>query len=193
MARVRLVGLVVMVAALAGCRRAQPAVAAPPSPASVPAATSAPAPAAPPHEGLPNFHQVAPGIYRGAAPTAQGLRSLKTMGVRTIIDLRIEKARKAEQKTAEAMGFKWIGLPMGREAPKPKQVELFLATLSKAPAEPVFVHCQHGADRTGCMLGLYRVKVQHWTFAQTWAEMRKYGFKPHLKELKATVEKAAKP
>jgi len=33
---------------------------------------------------------------------------------------------------------------------------------------PVFVHCQHGADRTGCMIGLYRVKVQSWKFEQAW-------------------------
>ena len=38
---------------------------------------------------LPNFHPVGPGIWRGAAPTEAGLRHLKAMGIKTVIDLRI--------------------------------------------------------------------------------------------------------
>jgi hypothetical protein len=38
---------------------------------------------------LPNLHPVAPGIWRGAAPTEAGLRHLKAMGIKTVIDLRI--------------------------------------------------------------------------------------------------------
>lgn len=143
--------------------------------------------------GLPNFHTVAPGIYRGGAPTREGLKALSKMGVRTIIDLRIEKqARLTEKPMAEKMGFTWIHLPMGREAPTRRQVDTFLATLAKAPDKPVFVHCQHGADRTGCMIGIYRVQVQKWSFARAWAEMRKYGFKTYLHELKAAVRARAR-
>src|SRR5476649_2916973 len=62
---------------------------------------------------LPNFHAVAPGIYRGAAPTSAGLKRLRTMGVRTVIDLRIApKTVKKERQEAERLGFKWINLPM---------------------------------------------------------------------------------
>lgn len=143
------------------------------------------------HE-IPNFHQVAPGIYRGGAPTPKGLKTLRSMGIQTIIDLRIERAlARAEKKTTEAMGFNWINLPMGREAPTQRQIDIFLATLAKAPATPVFVHCQHGADRTGCMVGIYRVQVQGITFSQAWTEMRSYGFKPFLSQLKAAVRKRA--
>lgn len=143
--------------------------------------------------GIPNFHKVDSNIYRGAAPTKQGLQELQKMGVRTIIDLRIERAKaKAEQQIANSMGFTWINLPMGKEAPTKKQVETLLATLANAGKEPVFVHCQHGADRTGCMIGIYRVQVQGWSFAKAWPEMRKYGFKPYLSELKAAVRSRAK-
>ena len=138
--------------------------------------------------GLPNFAQVAPGIYRGGAPTPAGLKSLQALSIHTIIDLRIERAlAKAEKKSAEAMGFTWINLPMGKEAPTQRQVDTFLAALAKAPQTPVYVHCQHGADRTGCMIGIYRIQVQGWSFAQAWPEMRKYGFKPYLGELKGAV------
>lgn len=142
---------------------------------------------------LPNFHDVAPGIYRGAAPTAKGLAQLKKMGVRTIIDLRCEKKKAAAEKpVAEGLGFTWINLPMGSEPPTQKQVDTLLATLAKAPKEPVFVHCQHGADRTGCMIGIYRVAVQGWAYEKTYKEMRSYGFKPYYTKLADAVKSRVK-
>jgi protein tyrosine/serine phosphatase len=114
------------------------------------------------------------------------------MGIRTIIDLRgFSAPEKLEKKTAESMGFKWVNLPMGSAAPTSRQVSTFLAVLAKAPDEPVFVHCQYGADRTGCMIGIYRVQIEGWSFAKAWAEMRAYGFKPWLSELKKAVKSRA--
>jgi len=143
--------------------------------------------------GVPNFAKVEDGIYRGAAPTLQGLKSLQAMGIHTIIDLRISpKLVKQEKARALAMGFTWINLPMGAEPPTKKQVETLLTTLAKAPEEPVFVHCQHGADRAGCMIGIYRVAVLGWTFDQAWKEMRKYGFDPRWTKLTAAVKERGK-
>lgn len=143
--------------------------------------------------GLPNFHLVAGNIYRGGAPTKEGLNTLKTMKIHTIIDLRISPKEVREEKAlAESMGFTWLNLPMGKEAPTKKQVETFLATLAKESTEPVFVHCQHGADRTGCMIGIYRVQVQDWSFDRAWTEMLKHGFKPYLSELKKAVSSREK-
>jgi len=139
---------------------------------------------------LPNFHSVSPGIYRGAAPTESGLRKLKQMGVRTVIDLRIApKTVKKEKQLAESMGFKWINLPMSDQPPTQAQVDTLLAALRGAQKEPVFVHCQHGADRTGCMLGIYRETQQGWDYDKTYKEMLKYGFKPHLVLLSGAVKK----
>jgi protein tyrosine/serine phosphatase len=156
------------------------------------AAPSPTAPQKPATPGLANFHQVAPNIYRGAAPTAEGLKTLRSLKVRTIIDLRIERAAQAEIPAAEALGFTWLHLPMGKAAPTQKQVDTFLAALAKASQEPVYLHCQYGADRTGCMIGIYRVQVQNWSFSRAWEEMRQYGFKPWLSELKAAVRSRAK-
>src|SRR4030042_3812035 len=39
-------------------------------------------------EALPNLHQVTPTLYRGAQPTAVGMRQLKAMGVKTVVNLR---------------------------------------------------------------------------------------------------------
>jgi protein tyrosine/serine phosphatase len=135
---------------------------------------------------------VAPGIYRGAAPTVAGLNELRARGIHTIIDLRISPKRvKEERAEAEKLGFTWINLPMGSDPPTSKQVNTFLTTLKRAPTEPVFVHCQHGADRTGCMVGIWRVTQDGWTFPAAWKEMRHYGFDPHWKKLTHSVEQAA--
>jgi len=142
---------------------------------------------------LPNFHQTAPGIWRGAAPTEAGLRQLKAMGIKTIVDLRIApKTVKKEGIYAHSLGFNFINLPMGSDPPTPKQVSTLLATLKQAPSSPVFVHCQHGADRTGCMIGIYRVTQQGWTYSQAFTEMRKDGFNPRWVKLREAVQSRAK-
>lgn len=142
---------------------------------------------------LPNFHAVAPGIWRGAAPSEAGLGRLKAMGVTTVIDLRIApKTVRREGVYARSLGFHWINLPMGADPPTPKQVSTFLSALGRAPGEPVFVHCQHGADRTGCMVGIYRVTRQGWTFPRAYAEMRRDGFDPRWGRLREAVRIRAK-
>ena len=137
---------------------------------------------------LPNFHTVAPGIYRGGAPTEAGLVKLKQMGIRTVVDLRIApKTVAKEHRLAQGLGFRWINLPMGSDPPTAKEVATLISTLKTAPQQPVFVHCQHGADRTGCMIGIWRETQQGWTYTQALAEMRRYGFNPHWTKLADAV------
>jgi len=114
------------------------------------------------------------------------------MGIKTVIDLRIApKTVKREGIYARSLGVHWINLPMGADPPTPRQVYTLLSTLKLAPTEPVFVHCQHGADRTGCMLGIYRVTQQGWTFSQAYKEMRSDGFDPRWTRLKSAVQQRA--
>ena len=39
-------------------------------------------------KGVPNLHRVLENLYRSAQPTAEGMKSLKKMGVQTIVNLR---------------------------------------------------------------------------------------------------------
>ena len=41
----------------------------------------------------------------------------------------------------------------------------------------VYVHCHHGADRTGAILAMYRIEREGYTPQQAYKEARKYGFK----------------
>jgi len=137
---------------------------------------------------IPNFAPVAPGIWRGAAPNRSGLEKLKILGVRQIVDLRIErKGQDEEEATCRRLGFDRVRIRMGREAPTRRQVEEFLARCDRAGSAPLFIHCQHGADRTGAMVGIFRVDRQGWDYAKARAEMKKFGFKPWLHELEESV------
>ncbi|MEY3600834.1 MAG: hypothetical protein RL169_77 [Armatimonadota bacterium] len=142
---------------------------------------------------LPNFAVVAPGIYRGAAPTAKGLGELKKLGVAHVIDLRIErKGQDDEAAAAKRLGLQRTRIRMGREAPTTAQVKEFMDIIRQAKTKPVFIHCQHGADRTGAMVGIYRAVDCGWKFDDIWKEMRRYGFKTYLTELKDSVRQRVK-
>ena len=157
------------------------------------AAYLGPAGAAPAgNHDLPNFGHVGSGFYRGAAPTEAGLEKLKAMGVRTVIDLRIAPHTVAkERKNAQALGLRFVNLPMGSDPPTKAEVATFLQLADSAGQSPIYVHCQHGADRTGTMVGIYREVHDHWSFSQAYAEMRHYGFNPHWAKLRESVEQRA--
>lgn len=157
-------------------------------------ALSAKAPSA--KADLPNFHQTAPFLYRGGEPTERGLNKLKSMGVGTIVDLRGHgPVTEAEQKYVRKLGMDYINLPMDSSAPSKQTVETFLKAVEDAKEKngkgPVFVHCQHGSDRTGCLVGVWRVTHDKWTYPQAYEEMRKYWFTPKFTNLSGTVKRYA--
>lgn len=156
--------------------------------------TPAEAKAKKPQADLPNFHQVYPFLYRGGEPSQPGVRKLHQMGIRTVIDLRaVTKKSRAERALAESLGMKYIQLPMSDEPPTKYQVDTFLAHADKAKAggPKVFLHCQHGSDRTGSMMGIYRVTRDGWNYNQAYKEMRKYWFTPKFTKLSGAVRQYA--
>jgi tyrosine-protein phosphatase SIW14 len=127
--------------------------------------------------GVENFHQVDQNLYRGAQPTAEGLKNLAGLGVKTIVDLRHGKDRSAtEEKVAEAFGLRYIHVPMeGLTAPTDQQISSLLAVMNAAGQGPVFVHCREGVDRTGTVIACYRIMHDHWANARALEEARAYG------------------
>lgn len=145
---------------------------------------------------LPNFHQVHPYLYRGGEPTHTGLQKLKQMGVVTVIDLRGHPKKIRDEKSkAKQLGLRYINLPMSSKAPTQHQVRTFLKTVEKAALDPtagaIFVHCAHGSDRTGCMVGIWRVTHDGLTFDEAYKEMRKYYFTPKFTQLSGAVQQYA--
>jgi len=126
--------------------------------------------------GLPNLHRVSDDLYRGAQPTADGFRELKEMGIRTVINLRSFHSDRDEIGDA-ALAYEHIAMKAWH--PEDEDVVRFLRVATDPARMPVFVHCKHGADRTGVMCALYRMAVQGWSSEEAVEEMREGGFGHH--------------
>ena len=98
--------------------------------------------------GLPNLFKVNAGLYRGAQPTAEGIRELEKLGVKTIVDLRAGHSDKAILGNSK-IAFEHV--PMQAWHVENEDAVRFLKIVTDKNRQPVFVHCQYGADRTGAM------------------------------------------
>jgi protein tyrosine/serine phosphatase len=133
--------------------------------------------------GLRNFHEVNEHVYRGAQPAVWGYKTLKSMGVKTIIDLRGEGIAEAvEEKLVKKNGMDFMSVPLnGHLAPTPDQITKLLATLNDPSKWPVFVHCRRGADRTGTVIACYRIAHDHWDNQKALDEAKSFDMDPGQK------------
>ncbi len=127
-------------------------------------------------KGLPNFHKVSDELYRGAQPSAAGMRELKKMGIKTVVNLRMFNSDRDEIGDLK-LDYEHIAMKAWHA--EEKQVVYFLKIVADPERTPVFVHCKHGADRTGLMCAVYRIVVMEWTKAEAIEELKEGGFGFH--------------
>jgi len=125
---------------------------------------------------LPNLYQVSDTLYRGAQPSAAGFRELRKMGVKTIVSLR---QYHSDEKLLSGTGLNYFNIPISASDPHKADFQKFLDIAADPQMQPVFVHCQHGADRTGTAVALYRIKVQGWDREEAIRELREGGYGYH--------------
>ena len=142
--------------------------------------------------GLPNLNKVTDTLYRGAQPLPDppygGYAELKKLGIKTLVNLRSDHSDQAE---AEAAGLGYVSIPMHAWHAEDEDVVRFLQTVTDPKLMPVFVHCQHGSDRTGVCVAAYRVVVQDWSKDDAVREMTEgnYGFHGIWTNLAAYIQK----
>lgn len=126
---------------------------------------------------LPNFARVDEHLYRGAQPTEDGLRKLKAMGIKTVINLRDDDERAArERDLVQALGMRYFNVPMkGLSRPTDEQIARVIALIDAPENWPVFIHCKRGADRTGTVIACYRIARQGWKAKEAIAEAKRFG------------------
>ncbi|MHC4592918.1 MAG: fused DSP-PTPase phosphatase/NAD kinase-like protein, partial [Planctomycetota bacterium] len=110
--------------------------------------------------GLPNLCKVSESFYRGAQPTAGGFRELKKMGIKTVVNLR---SFHSDRDEIGETGLAYEHIYMKSWNAEDEESVRFLQIVTDPARQPVFVHCKHGADRTGTMCAIYRVAVEEWT------------------------------
>jgi protein tyrosine/serine phosphatase len=114
--------------------------------------------------GLRNFHKVNDHLYRGAQPAVWGYKTLASLGVKTVIDLREEGISEVlEEKLVKNNGMKFLSVPLnGHKAPTEDEIDKILTVLDDQSNWPIYIHCRRGADRTGTVIACYRVAHDKW-------------------------------
>jgi protein tyrosine/serine phosphatase len=133
----------------------------------------------PPEHGILNFDHFDKKVYRGAQPSQNGLQYLSELGVKTIINLR-EPGDSApyEPLNCARLGVGYINVPMnGMSAPTVEQIRKVIQAIDLSPG-PVFIHCEHGCDRTGTACACWRIVREGWPNDRALAEAVIYGMSP---------------
>lgn len=146
-----------------------------------------------------NFHTFGEGLYRGARPDVAGLTYLKNLGVKTVINLqggdlnnaslrwivsRMEPGEapamiQAEKENVEHLGMNFINVPLDSLSDvttlEAQQINFLVKFIQDPKNQPLYIHCEHGADRTGLVVALYQVFIQGWTPQAAYEQMEEFG------------------
>src|SRR5208337_4114463 len=120
-------------------------------------------------------------IHRGGQPKeAVDWALLNSMGVKDVVKLNSTSEGSDEQ--ARDFGLMMTQLSINRW--EQLVAEPTLATIQHAVAilaqGNCFVHCEHGEDRTGLVVGAFRVWKCGWSKVDAYQEMLNNGFHPLL-------------
>ena len=126
-----------------------------------------------PAKSVSNLWRVEPDLYRSARPESAGFQELEKLGVKAVLDIESP----ADEVSAKGTSLKLYHVPMNAFGLRDESVLEAMRILSDPANRPIVVHCQHGADRTGAMMALYRVVVQGWTKEDAVREMNAGGYR----------------
>lgn len=145
-------------------------------------------------KGIPNFGAVATGVYRsGQISTPEGWQHLReTVGAGARIHvIKLNYDNEGIDDGAAAIGADIHYIPIQPQGdtdvfdeirnvftrPDMERVLEAAALLNMAtPADVWLVHCTHGQDRTGFVVGVYRVMHDGWTKERAHDEMVAHNF-----------------
>jgi tyrosine-protein phosphatase SIW14 len=127
--------------------------------------------------GVPNFHRVNDALYRGGQPSIEGLHALANLGIKTVLDLRLStRVSDWEEREVKRFVMRYVHLRLyGKETPSPKDINKAFSVINDPAECPVFIHCREGKDRTGMIVGCYRVAHDHWSNRRALAEATSYA------------------
>ncbi|MDD4973261.1 MAG: tyrosine-protein phosphatase [Bacteriovorax sp.] len=133
---------------------------------------------------ITNFAKVNEGVYRGARLISiEEVQYLKSLNIKSVINLqggdldsdigiiipwaepgeRPENIAK-EKATTLSLGLRFYHAPLNSLEPitndEDRAIDEVLSFMHDQNNQPVFIHCEHGADRTGLLVALYRVKYE---------------------------------
>ena len=123
-------------------------------------------------ESAYNFAAVTPPqLYRSGEPDADFLAYVQhRYGIKYLVSL---SGPLKVHRTARKLGMEVIVLDWRTTTPTSREIRALLAFLSEKRG--VLVHCHAGRDRTGYVIGLYRMLHDHWSLKRALHEMEANG------------------
>ncbi len=129
--------------------------------------------------GLDNAYRITPTLYRSAKPSAEALKNLSAMGVKTVIDLEVFSLFEWFLAKRQRLDYHHISCKPWH--PELEDARAFIKYLLDDMSRPggILFHCRQGADRTGMMCAVYRIEVQGWSKEDAIDEMVNGGYGFH--------------
>jgi protein tyrosine/serine phosphatase len=127
-------------------------------------------------QGVDNLYKINDNLYRSAQPTNQGMKNLKKLGIKTIMNLR---AFHSGTDKIRGTGLLDEELSVKTWHIEDEDIIRVLRIIQKKENGPFLIHCQHGADRTGVMSAMYRIVEQGWSKDEAIREMVDGGYGFH--------------
>jgi protein tyrosine/serine phosphatase len=116
-----------------------------------------------------NMAEVAPGVWRSNQPTHRRFAALKSMGIRSVLNLRGSGETAPflfERESCERLGLHLTSIALrSRRAPERAEV-LKLFDAFRTLEKPFLLHCKSGADRSGFAAALYLIAHEGETVAE---------------------------
>lgn len=120
------------------------------------------------------FLQVSDNLYRGSAPSIEDVHKLKKLGIKKIVSLDKESGDHIKN-ICKKLHIKHVMAPL--DGTRESLYNLLQFNLNKLlNSVPTFVHCKHGKDRTGFVVGLFEIAFLHKPFKEVIKNALKLGF-----------------
>ncbi len=128
--------------------------------------------------GIPNFCKVTDDLYRGDEPSANGMKAVREMGVRTVICVRSWSSHGTKDRM-KGLGMRYEQIFIVAWQPTDDEIVQFLRIMADRKNRPVFMHCYTGGDRVGLLTAFYRVVYCGWPKEEALNEMLYGGYAFH--------------
>ena len=134
--------------------------------------------------GISTFAQVETTIACGGSTRPEAIKEIKTMGFKSVINLRLasEEGALVEEEGAmvKSLGLNYVHLPFNIQTPDPKLIDDFIAAVTSPANTPAYVHCAAGG-RAAALWMVKRVLADGWDEARALTEANALGLNDRMR------------
>ena len=108
-----------------------------------------------------NSRQTAEGYWIGAHPTCKQLKTMYLARIRLIVTAALFEREQfgGLPQCIRDMGFEHLNIPFGARFPNPSR---FIDVIRQYKPYEVYIHCEHGGDRSGALLAYLLISEHGW-------------------------------